>query len=93
MSLEDSDKPTRPFRAAVMGLVDARGQVHTVGRVGTGFTQEQMTWITNQVRAGERLVLEIEYLSMGAGGQLREPVFKAVRSDIAPDECTLSQLA
>jgi len=44
---------------------------------------EEAVWLT------PRLVCRIEFMERTPGGGLRQPVFKGIRDDKIPDECTV----
>jgi bifunctional non-homologous end joining protein LigD len=81
------------FGALLLALVDERGTVVPVGRCGSGFTERQTHDLKSRLDAGELLVGEIETINITSGGTLRFPVFRGLRTDVAPADCTTTQLA
>lgn len=63
-----------------------------VGRCGSGFTDKQTHDLKVRLDNGEILVAEIEALNLTSGGTLRFPVFRGIRTDVSPLECTVDQL-
>jgi ATP-dependent DNA ligase len=83
------------FGALRMQLWDtSTSQLVDIGRVGSGFTHEQTLNIAATLADASRLpfVAEVEYLEVAPTGQLRQPVFRGVRSDIDLAACTTDQL-
>lgn len=81
------------FGALTLALVDEKGQVVPVGRCGSGFTERETHVLKARLDAGELLIAEIETVNYTSGGTLRFPVFRGLRTDIAPSDCTTAQLA
>lgn len=67
-------------------------KVVPIGRCGSGLTDKQTHDLKVRLDAGEILVAEIEALNLTSGGTLRFPVFRGLRTDVAPLECTVDQL-
>lgn len=80
------------FGAMTLALVDESGDVVLCGRVGSGFTVKDTHELKARLDQGDILVVEIEALNRTSTGQLRFPVFKGVRTDLAPRDCTTAQL-
>lgn len=58
-------------------------------------TKERSRWgkaLRNPTWVKPELVAAVEYRELTAGGKLRAPSFKGLRSDKAPDECTTESL-
>jgi len=81
------------FGAITLALIDPAGEVVPVGRCGAGFTERQTHELKARLDAREVLIAEIETVNVTSGGTLRFPVFRGLRSDVAPTECTTDQLA
>lgn len=81
------------FGALVLALLDDDGQAVSVGRCGSGFTDKQTHELRDRIDAGDLLVAEIETVNVTSGGTLRFPVFRGLRADVAPSDCTIDQLA
>lgn len=81
------------FGALVLGLLDPTGTVVPVGRCGSGFTERQTHDLKARLDAGELLVAEIETVNVTSGNTLRFPVFRGLRTDLAPTACSTDQLA
>jgi len=81
------------FGALRLVLHDGHGGFVDVGTVGSGFTSRQTHELKARLDNGEILVVEIEALNVTSGGLLRFPVYKGIRMDVAPIDCTTDQLA
>jgi bifunctional non-homologous end joining protein LigD len=79
------------FGAMRLALVGPSGPVE-VGRVGTGFTDSEITTLKSMLDAGTPFPVEIECLNVTKSGQLRFPVYKGIRGDLTVIDCTLDQL-
>ncbi len=79
------------FGALQIALIGPDGPV-SVGRVGTGFNEAEITDLKKRLDAGEMFLVEIEALNRTAAGVLRFPVYKGVRTDLPLTDATLSQL-
>ena len=75
-----------------LALIDTAGQVVPCGSVGTGFTMREITKLKELLDKGTILVVEIECLNVTSGGTLRFPVYKGIRNDLTPQDCTIDQL-
>jgi len=95
--------------ALVIGLPDDEGVLRYSGRVGTGFTQAELTRIgalleplarpdspftgrqpPKPTRFVEpRLVARVDYSERTQAGTLRQPSYKGLRDDIAPEDVRL----
>lgn len=80
------------FGAMMLALVGEHGDIVSCGRVGTGFRGDEIADLKARLDAAEVLVVEIECLNVTPGGQLRFPVYKGVRTDLSPLDCTVAQL-
>ena len=58
------------------------GKVEEVARVGTGFTDAQLSDAKRRIDRGEKLFATIEYLNKTRDGNLRNPSWVGIRSDI-----------
>ncbi len=86
-------KGGRELGALYLMLWDPQaGALVSIGSVGSGFNQKQLVQLQADVDSGDPVVVEVEYLDVSAGGQLRMPVFKAIRRDIDPGTCTIDTL-
>lgn len=65
------------------------GEMVDIGRVGTGFSDEQRDEIT---KADVGRVVQVQYDSVAAGGKLKFPRFIRFRDDKSAAECTQEQL-
>jgi bifunctional non-homologous end joining protein LigD len=63
-----------------------------IGSVGSGFTERETYMLKARLDAGDLLVVEIECLNVTSGNQLRFPVYKGIRTDVQPHDCTIAQL-
>jgi bifunctional non-homologous end joining protein LigD len=81
------------FGALRLGLWDGASVVH-VGRVGSGFNTRELELLTRLLAERDPLiVVDIRYREVTKGGDLREPVFLGVRTDLDLSACTTAQLA
>lgn len=80
------------FGALHVTLLDSDGCPVSVGKVGTGFTEADISELRARLDRGEVVIAEVETLGVTSGGSLRMPVFRGVRSDLSPHECTTRQL-
>lgn len=80
------------FGRVHLRLINPDGSLLDIGEVGTGWTERETHSLKALIDQGEILVVEIEALSLTSGGKLRFPVYKGIRTDIAPHECTAAQL-
>ena len=82
--------------ALLVALVDltpgSTDGVVLVGRVGSGFTEADTWELKERVDRKELVVIEVECLNRSKDNQLRFPVFKGIRSDLEPRDCSVSQL-
>ena len=81
------------FGAMFLALIDDDGGVVPCGRVGTGMTGRDLTELKTRLDNKEVFVVEIECLGLTSGSVLRMPVYRGIRTDIAPLSCTTTQLA
>lgn len=75
--------PERDGLAVRMELSGPTGPV-SVGRVGTGWTDEQARRIRHALEAGRPLKAEVVCLGRGADGVLRSPVFRGLVAPSVP---------
>lgn len=80
------------FGALELALVDEEGQVVSCGRVGTGFSEREITELKARLDSGEVIVAEIEALNRTSGNVLRFPVYRGTRRDVEPLDCSVRQL-
>ena len=82
------------FGAMRLALLDGEtGTPVDIGRVGTGFSEREITELKARLDAGEPIPVEIELLNVTQDGALRFPVYVGVRSDLSVLDATLDQLA
>lgn len=67
------------------------GVLTSVGEVGTGFKQNDLLEVQALLATGQTLVVEVEYQEFTVDGSLRFPVYRGLRSDVAPLDCLYSQ--
>lgn len=79
------------FRLRV-ALLGPDGPVPLEGAVGTGFTQAEARDLKRRIDDDELFVVEIGCTNISHNRALRFPVYKGVRTDKAPADCTLDQL-
>jgi len=75
-----------------LALITSDGTVTSCGAVGTGFTHAEIWELKKLLDAGQILVVEIEALNKTGTNQLRFPVYRGIRSDLDPSQCTFDQL-
>ncbi|MFL6288774.1 MAG: hypothetical protein ACJ73L_10275 [Actinomycetes bacterium] len=74
------------FGSLAMALFDSSGDLVPIGDVGTGFSQADL----EAVHALDLpFVIEVQYQEW-TGTALRMPVFKGVRQDVPPKDCTFA---
>lgn len=79
--------------AMFMSLLDDKGDLVSVGRVGTGLKAKDHAPLMAVLDRGDEFLAEIECMPPTTGdNQLRFPAFKHVRTDVTRDECTLKQI-
>lgn len=83
----------KDFGAMELALLGPDGPV-SVGRCGTGFKTREIPGLKAMIDNADHspVIVEIEATNRTKGGTLRFPVFKGVRSDVHPQDCTLDQL-
>jgi bifunctional non-homologous end joining protein LigD len=82
-----------PIGALTLCLWDpATSTLVGIGSVGSGLSEADLRWMHEHVGTGAPIVVEVEFLEVSASGQLRMPVFRGVRRDIAASECTVGSL-
>lgn len=89
--------PGTGSRAATFGnlhlyLLDEHQTLVPVGKVGSGFSEKELQQV-HEAMQHPPLIVEVEYLDVSPDGQLRQPVFQRVRSDVTVTDCTVGQLA
>lgn len=67
------------------------GALVPVGKVGSGFSERELKEVMHAMHHPP-LIVEVEYLDVSPDGQLRQPVFQRVRTDLAVTDCTIDQL-
>jgi bifunctional non-homologous end joining protein LigD len=77
--------------ALIVSLLDEAGDLVPVGKVGTGFKEADHGPLLSVLRTGQEFLVDVEFLEMTHGHQLRFPSYKGVRSDVARSSCTLDQ--
>jgi ATP-dependent DNA ligase len=78
------------FGALVLSLC-RDGRWVEVGKVGTGFSRWDLQQVQRHILGGAPLLVEIEFMGV-RDGELREPVFIGIRTDVDRDACTWNQL-
>lgn len=92
------------FGALYIGVYDENHQIKNIGKVGTGWSDEELinlkkkmdTYLIEEredrVLIEPHLVCEVEFLEFTKHGDLRAPSFKRLRFDKAPEDCRLEDL-
>ena len=60
-----------------------------VGKVGTGFSDDELRDIKNKLDEGEKVYARIAYMKVGSQGRLRASSFQGLRDDITDKETHL----
>lgn len=81
------------FGAMHLAVLDEAKQLVSVGRVGTGMTEQEIAFLKAELDQHRPLIVEIECLNLTSGSQLRFPVFKGVRTDVPLADCNTDQLS
>ncbi len=81
-----------PDKAALVMRVWDGDQLVPVGQVGSGLSSREFTRARQVLAGGSGVPIEVEYLELARGNQLRQPVFIGFRSDIPPEDCTMDRL-
>lgn len=88
--------PGTGSRASTFGHLDlylVRDNALTlVGHVGSGFSDAELKQVMHALHRPP-MIVEIEYLDVSPDGQLRQPVFLRMRTDVDITACTHDQLA
>lgn len=80
------------FGALHLYLLDEQGQLVPVGKVGSGFSDRELR-VVAEALTNPPVIVEVEHLDVSPDGQLRQPVFQRLRTDVTVTECTITQLA
>lgn len=74
-------------------LVNDAGEMVPIGKVGSGFTDKDLRDLLPRLQTPTTpLVVEVEYQEVSPQRQLRFPVYKGVRTDVALLDCHVRQL-
>jgi ATP-dependent DNA ligase len=84
---------SRAVSALQLYLINPTGGLDSIGKVGSGMSDAEMGELAAELAQVPLLPVEIEYLNVSANGQLRMPVFKAIRTDVDVQDCTTNQLS
>lgn len=80
------------FGALRLALLDG-DRIVEIGSVGTGFSNEDCILIWNRIKTEDHpIIIDVEYMEVGAGGHLRQPSFRGVRNDLEITDCTYDQV-
>lgn len=80
------------FGALFLSLLDEDHNLVGIGKVGTGFKDADLRMMVDLIAKGDPIIIEVEYQEVSPNGQLRFPVYKGVRTDVALLDCTTKQL-
>jgi bifunctional non-homologous end joining protein LigD len=67
-------------------------ELTAIGKVGSGLSAAVVRDISARLSAKQPVVVEVEFLEVSSSGQLRMPIFRGVRQDVAPEDCTVKTL-
>jgi bifunctional non-homologous end joining protein LigD len=82
----------KDFGAVLLALITDEQTTVKIGRAGSGFTESTIATVKASLDTGTPVVVEIECLGLTSGGQLRQPVFKGVRTDLSILDASTTQL-
>lgn len=84
------DAPTEP-RSLQLFLVDGSGELVPIGKASAGVSPALRPAVLDGIRHPP-LIIEVEYTQVTPGGVLRNPVIRAVRTDLDVLDCSMDQL-
>lgn len=84
-------KGSRQLGALKLALINGE-RVVAIGHGGTGLTERQADEFKARLDAGSPFLAEIEALNRTPNNELRFPVFKGVRTDLALSDAVFEQL-
>ena len=61
--------------------------------MGSGLRDADHKPLVKTLMSGQHFNAEVSYLSVTATGELRQPVWKGVRTDVGREACTVNQLS
>jgi len=79
--------------ALILSLVDPRGRLVPVGKVGTGIREIDHVPLLRLLATGKPFVVEVEYQETSSNRQLRFPSLKAYGQNVDPSACKINQLS
>jgi bifunctional non-homologous end joining protein LigD len=79
--------------ALMLSLVDPKGRLVPVGKVGTGIKEIDHVPLLRLLATGKLFVVEVEYQEASSNQQLRFPSLKAYGQNTDPSACKLDQLS
>lgn len=77
--------------ALELALIDD-STIVSIGRVGTGFTSDELDVLAERINLGEPFAVEIEYANVTDDLKLRFPSYVGIRDDIEVLSCTVDQI-
>lgn len=80
------------FGAMQLAMIGPGGKPQIVGRVGTGFSNAEITDLKARCKRGDLFLVEIEALNRSKDGILRFPVYKGIRTDLDIADASTDQL-
>jgi bifunctional non-homologous end joining protein LigD len=66
------------------------GQLQACGRVGSGLSEAEIDRLLPRLEAKELVVVRVQYAGWTEDGNLRHPVYLGIRTDVTPEDVTLS---
>lgn len=80
------------FGALNLALLDPAGKPTPIGTVGSGFTRAALLEAHARLAAGDTVLVEVSYQDLTRRGRLRGAVYRGMRHDLPPGDCTTDQL-
>jgi len=88
-----SGSRAKTFGALFLSVLDPSGDLVDIGKVGSGFSQSQLSSLTARINDGDVVLVDVECQELTNDRKLRFPVFAGVRDDLSVLDCTISQVA
>jgi len=85
-------KNANTLGALFLGLYDDSGTLVDIGKVGTGFTEEERDKYLKKIKRGN-FVVEVRFKNLTKDDKLRHPSFIRERTDKSPRQCHTEDLS